>query len=326
MEQNSQFSADQREILDVIEADLDSYMARDKDRWLENWVTNEEFHSIMECGTLQIANGFATFRDNIFEAMEIEPEEIKANVTRENIRIWVRGDLAWATFDQVIVETQNPRALASLSNNFRLLERRDGRWQIVFHGVWSQPLRDTASPTLEVTANCSVVWMNQAASMALESFRALRLSQGTLRAANLDWDRELRRQVARAHELTAFAKYNRAASAGGGSVTLPVVLGENDEGASLVCWVKVADGRVYVLFGNHPNLDQQIDIARIIHALSDAQAETIRMIAAGFDVAGIAEELGISINTVKTHLKRVFEKVEVSSQVELLRKLVSFSV
>lgn len=326
MAKTAELSAEQREILDVIEADLDGYMARDKERWLENWVADEDFQSIMECGTLQIAIGFDAFRKNIFEAMEIEPEPIKANITRENMKIRVRGDLAWATFDQVIIETENPLALANLSNNVRLLERADGRWRIVFHGVWSQALRDTTSPTLEVTAQCNVVWMNQAASTAIASFGALTISQGRLRAANPHWDRDLSSQVLRAHELTAFAKYNRAASAGGGSVTLPVVLGENDDGGSLVCWVKVADGRVYVLFGNNPNLDQQIDVARIIHALSDAQAETIRMIASGSDLAGIAVELGLSINTVKTHLRRVFEKVEVSSQVELLRKLVSFSV
>lgn len=323
---NALLTEDQQAVLKVIEADLDCYMARDRASWEENWVTDERFGSIMECGTLQIADDFETFRQNIYTAMDAEPAEIKADVTRENLRIQIRGDMAWITFDQIISDTRNPLALTNLSNNFRLLERSDGRWRIIFHGVWSQLQREATSPIVEVGPDCKVIWLNQAAASEITSFAGLSLSHGTLRASTPDWDRHLRDQVARAHELTAFAKYNRAAMEGGGSVTYPVVLGEDEEGAMLVCWVKVADGRVYVLFGTNPDLHQQIEVARVIHALSDAQTETIRLIAKGLELRSIAEELGVSINTVKTHLKRVFEKVGVSSQVELIRKLVSFSV
>ena len=93
-----------------------------------------------------------------------------------------------------------------------------------------------------------------------------------------------------------------------------------------MCWVKVSDARVYVIFGNTPNLDQQIEVAQVIHGLSETQAKIVALIAGGHDLSAIASQLGVTSNTVKTHLKRTFEKTGVNSQVELLRKLVSFSV
>ena len=316
----------EQEVLAVIEADLESFLARDRERWEMNWIHEDRFHSIMHCGTLQIANGYSEFRKNIFESMDVEPDPIGAEIRRENLKIDVQGDIAWATFDQIVSETGSPMAPPNLSHNFRLLERHEGSWRILFHGVWSHPQRDIASPAVEVNGRCGVVWQNPSASREMGQFCGLTISHGTLRATKTAWDKQLRETIARAHRLTTFARYNKAASDDTGSVTFPVVLGEDDHGSMLMCWVKVTDGRVYVLFGETPDLNNQIEVARVIHNLSSSQVRIIRLIARGLELSDIATELGVTINTVKTHLRRAFEKVGVSSQIELLRKLVSFSV
>ncbi len=324
--QNPVLSADERAILDVIEADLSSYLSRDREAWEQNWVQTDAFNSIMECGTLQIANGYSAFRTNMFEAMKAEPDQISAATRREGVQVHLRGDMAWVVFDQVVTDTENPLAPPNLSHNLRLLERENGRWRIIFHGVWSQPQRDAKVPTVEVSPDCSVVWMNQHAASALKTFDGLTISHGVLRAARPNWNNELGDQIARAHSLTSFARYNLAAAEGGGSVTYPVVLGEDQDGGLLICWVKVSDGRVYVLFGEGADLSRQIEAAQVIHGISETQAEIIRLIASGADLKRVAETLEVSVNTVKTQLKRAFDKVGVSSQIDLIRRLVSFSV
>jgi DNA-binding NarL/FixJ family response regulator len=51
-------------------------------------------------------------------------------------------------------------------------------------------------------------------------------------------------------------------------------------------------------------------------ALSDREIEILRIVAKGLSLAEIARLLGISVNTVKTHVKRIYHKLAVSSRTE----------
>lgn len=310
----------------VLETDISSYMARDRDAWEQCWVKDDRFRSFMECGTMQIARSFGAFRRTVFEAMDAEPAQVDAEVRLENIEIELRGDLAWATFEEIVASASNPHAAPSFSHNFRLLEKAGGQWRILFHGCWAEPLRDTETPALEVSADGHVAWLNPAARERLKTFKGLTISNGRLRASKPTWNKGLQNAIAGAHHLTGFGKFNPAASQGDGEVRFPVVLGESDEGALLLCWVKVADGRVYILFGADRDLSRQIEIAKAIYGLSQAQTGMMEHIANGLDVSDAARALGITKNTARTHLRRVYGKVGVNSQIELLRLLISFDI
>ena len=52
-----------------------------------------------------------------------------------------------------------------------------------------------------------------------------------------------------------------------------------------------------------------------------AQADVARSLFAGHSVEETARLLGLSPNTVRTHLKQVFTKCEVNSQAELMHLL-----
>ena len=309
----------------VLEADIASYLARDRDTWLTCWVNDTRFKSFMECGTMQIARSFDEFCRNVFEAMDAEPDPVEAEVRLDNLEIEVGGNLAWATYEEIVTSASNPRATPSHSHNFRLLEHINGEWRIVFHGCWAEPLRDTQDPALEVAVDGRVLWMNEAAEAELKVFEGLALSNGKLRASKPSWNAKLYDAISGAHNLTAFGSYNRAKSAGGGEVKYPVVLGENDDGGLMLCWVKVADGCVYILFGPGSDLSEQIDIFQAIFSLSKAQTDIVRLIAKGMELSEAAEALGVTKNTARTHLRRVYEKVDVNSQIELLRLVISFS-
>lgn len=312
-------------IRQVLECDITSYLARDRDAWLRCWVHDHRFQSIMECGTMQIARSFDAFRENVFDAMDAEPEPIKAEVQFNNLEIQVSGKLAWATYEEIVTSPSTPSATPNHSHNFRLLELESDAWRILFHGCWAEPIRDTSEPALEVAKDGRVLWMNRAAKTELSTFGGLVISNGKLRSSKPSRNTELESAISRAHKLTAFGAYNRAKSAGGGEVKYPVVLGEADDGGLLLAWVKVADARVYILFGSGNDLENQIAIAEAIFALSKSQTELVRLIAKGMELAEAANVLGVTKNTARTHLRRVYEKVGVNSQIELLRLIVGFS-
>jgi len=68
--------------------------------------------------------------------------------------------------------------------------------------------------------------------------------------------------------------------------------------------------------GKKTNLEQIEDAN-----LSKQEMKVIRLIAEGYKNAEIAEKLFISRNTVKTHIKNIYSKLDVKNRVEALRKL-----
>lgn len=58
-----------------------------------------------------------------------------------------------------------------------------------------------------------------------------------------------------------------------------------------------------------------------LYGLTRAQADVARMLYAGYSVEETAEQLQLSLNTVRTHLKQIFSRCDVQSQRELLQML-----
>jgi DNA-binding CsgD family transcriptional regulator len=61
---------------------------------------------------------------------------------------------------------------------------------------------------------------------------------------------------------------------------------------------------------------------RDLFELTPTEAKVARSIAAGNDVPDAARELRISTNTVHTHLRRIFRKLGVCRQADLVRVLI----
>ena len=64
-----------------------------------------------------------------------------------------------------------------------------------------------------------------------------------------------------------------------------------------------------------------VEVLRQMYGLTPAQAAVARSLFAGRSVEETANELDLSLNTVRTHLKQIFTKCEVNSQAELLHLL-----
>jgi DNA-binding NarL/FixJ family response regulator len=54
--------------------------------------------------------------------------------------------------------------------------------------------------------------------------------------------------------------------------------------------------------------------------LTDRQEEVLEHLFQGSNAAEIAEQLGLSVETVRVHTKRIFRKLDVHSRPELLAK------
>ncbi|MEM5516337.1 alpha/beta fold hydrolase [Henriciella sp. AS95] len=69
--------------------------------------------------------------------------------------------------------------------------------------------------------------------------------------------------------------------------------------------------------------EDQKELLRLAYGLTDKEAETTLLVSRGLSPDRISEKLAVSVNTVRTHLKSVFEKMNVRSQSELVSRLLS---
>jgi DNA-binding CsgD family transcriptional regulator len=65
------------------------------------------------------------------------------------------------------------------------------------------------------------------------------------------------------------------------------------------------------------------DLLRRLFGLTTAEADVAELVAGGHGLKPIADELALSIATVKTHLQRVFAKTDTHRQAELVRLLLA---
>jgi LuxR family maltose regulon positive regulatory protein len=85
--------------------------------------------------------------------------------------------------------------------------------------------------------------------------------------------------------------------------------------------------RLLTAFGQPPSVverpkisDQQSTIGNLIEPLSDRELEVLRLLVAGQSYDEIAQALVISLNTVKTHVKNIYGKLEASNRKEAITK------
>jgi len=109
----------------------------------------------------------------------------------------------------------------------------------------------------------------------------------------------------------------------GGLLHYPVVLGQADDGGVAVAHFSIRDCLTYVRINADDILDRRLTYAKMVFQLSEGQMKVARQIALGESLKGAAANLGVSTNTARTHLSRLFEKTGVNNQPSLVRLLLS---
>jgi len=175
-----------------------------------------------------------------------------------------------------------------------------------------------------VTGRGEIRHMNRLAASCLQSMDGLGLRQGRLVAADTSENGRLQFLIA-----GASGEAPRPESLPGGAMRIMRPL----SGASLRVVVMPAPQQIRQWANNSHALVFLIDpssrpkeraaLMRQLYALTPAEARVADRLVEGLDVREIAEQLGITLETARFHLKRVLAKTGTRRQAELMRLMLS---
>jgi DNA-binding CsgD family transcriptional regulator len=103
----------------------------------------------------------------------------------------------------------------------------------------------------------------------------------------------------------------------------PVILGPTDDGGVAVVHFTIRDNQTFVHLDPDDVIARRLVAAKAVFGLSPGQLRVAQKIASGQGLKTLAQDLGISVNTARTHLSRLYDKTGVSSQPALVRLLLS---
>ena len=85
----------------------------------------------------------------------------------------------------------------------------------------------------------------------------------------------------------------------------------------------VRDGQTFVETQKDGDIDARLSVAKVVFGLSEGQMLLVHRIVSGDNLKNASDALGVSVNTSRTHLSRIYVKTGVNSQTALVRTLLS---
>ena len=174
-------------------------------------------------------------------------------------------------------------------------------------------------PLIEIGLDKMVLWMNADGHEKISGHPALIISAGRLRARNRVHQAAFDDAISWASRLLN----SHLPPSAGNRLSRAVVLGESAEASPIVCWLLIEDGKLFVSFDDEQRLKRMMAIAREVYGLTASQAQLAELLASGTDLKQAARKLGVSINTVRTQIQRMFDKTGARSQSALVAMLFS---
>ena len=319
-------------ILAVIQAETDAYFRRDYDAWEKCWHDGPETRRVQT----HVGTGVTVVKgSNIrIQMQRLLTEGIDwqspAEIRREDFNVVISPEMAWVSYNQRSETSNIPREMVGHYHEVKILQKFDGFWKITcLIGTQMRIDRDRA-PMVEVDAELRIIWTNEAAQKQLPENPALSQRVDRLQATDPKFRAELLDAVAwiskirdRYTPCIGEGKAAHAITLGQDAVARAVALGQDDAGLAHICWVILRDGKLLVTFDDTNRLDRQLSIAAEVYGLSENQEKLARHLVDGCDLSVAAAELGISPNTAKTHLQRIYDKTGVRAQSALVRLLLN---
>jgi DNA-binding CsgD family transcriptional regulator len=193
--------------------------------------------------------------------------------------------------------------------------------------AFEQALDALAVPTMLVTDGLHLVHANRAAYLEMERGQVLRNSNGSLATTDVRGQDQLKAALATAHDRPVAAnpaELDVELAAGAGRLTLlPLPRGSmrGNLAPEATAVIVLADASRAAV------LDPSAAVARLIdvHRLTKAEAAVALEIAKGDGREAAAKRLGLSQNTVRTHLSAIFDKLGIHRQAQLTRLVQSLS-
>lgn len=318
----SEDKTDIEAIAEVIRSDTLAFQSEDYAAWERVWAHDDRARDVFISTTagISVLSGWPAIAAHMKKVFDNHLSERLTDFGYENLQISVVGDCAWAVFDTWTVWENGERGE---SFDTRVLERHGDEWKIVYASFVLRHYKGPEGLALCLDRNGQILQASPASLDALKSHPFLTVSHGRIRAHRLDWDKALQKALEQAAQHHGFFETYRFAHSIGGTAQYPVVLGTTDEGGVAVVRFSIRDNFTYLWIDADQFLDRHMKFARAVFSLSEGQIKVARQIALGSSVRSTAEELGVSVNTARTHLTRLYEKTGVRSQAALVRLLLS---
>lgn len=312
---------EEAEIIAVINSETQTFMDADFDAWATKWVQDARAQTICVSSIGKSAiSGWQLVASHMRHALAHGGGCGMLRFHQDNFQITIDNQTAWAVFDQW-AEDKDGGTWDSFET--RILERVDGQWKIVYMQFMEKHYNRVARDALSVDETGRIVWASPETLETLKRHPHLTISAGRIRARQSAWDRTLQTAIARAGRYHNFFEQWRFTQENGAPFHYPVVLGESDEGNVIVVHVSVRDNATCILVGGDGTVHRRLAVAQAVFGLSEGQFKVARNIADGVGLKAAAEALGITVNTARTHLSRLYEKTGVNSQTALVRLLLS---
>lgn len=235
----------------------------------------------------------------------------------ENLVLRIEGDMAWASFEQHYPEDglHERSSGAYVLQELRVFERHDGEWKVAVLGFLEATGMHPGNVLMRLDRSGQVLWSGRAAAEALAQSDDLVVRAGRIRFRDRAADRALDAALAWAARLDSGYMSRHGA--------VPIVVEAGEGLASRVYWISVDAGVIHLSLANSAVSEERLDVAAAIYGLSPGQRRVAALVAEGLSLNEIAERLGITANTARTHLNRIFEKTGVRNQAALVRILLS---
>ncbi|PQD98637.1 hypothetical protein CYL16_21495 [Mycobacterium sp. EPG1] len=232
----------------------------------------------------------------------------------------VAGDCAAEEFDS----PDRARLLTNLIPHLQqaLRTERSLRAHSVSHETLHMMIDCVEHGIVTLDANSAVMQMNRAAAAMLSARDGLEMCAGAVVATDAATGRRLARALAQALGLTA------AAAPGGTSLLCPRPSGRRPYVVHIVpcaCDDDRAPCALMVILDPERVPEPPMSVLCRLFGLTRAEALVAARVLRGEGVRAIADEMALSVSTVKTHLQHVFDKTGTHRQAELVRLLLSVS-
>ena len=315
-------NATEREIIRAIAQETQAFKNADWDAWSACWVhapRTRDIYASQSAG-LHRRFGWQEIAEEMKEAFEKDLVCKVHHFHQENHHIQIIGNVAWVTFDGR-AETYAQTTEHTLET--RILERAEEGWKIVYSCVLQARDPNTSDRQVAVDGKGMVTWISAPCRDFLRAHPVLTISQGRLRAQRPEWDQILQGEIEKSGSKRSYLALWHFAFETGHALRYPVILGTKDDGGVASVILSVRDSTIYVTPQDDAISPLRLSAAQSVFGLSDGQTRVAEMIAMGYGLKRIAEELGISVNTARTHLTRIYEKTGVNAQTALVRILLS---
>lgn len=310
-------SAEQAEIVNIIEAETAAFLNQDVDALCDCWVREPylQHTTILPYSGVVQVNGITALHDHFkahFRNEKLLAIETKA-IARKNWQFIVRENMAWVTFEQF--GSANAAAhMSGLQKHTRILEKVSGRWKLASStGVLSR-IDFYDCPKIHVDGAAKIIEASKESHDVVAKHPVLNISGGRLSAT-------IQKDKARLRDAINRAQTN--IEAGNARLPIPLIFEEDSGSDSSLCWIAILDMKIVVLLDDIGLIETTIETAGQIYGLSVKQMRVAEEIAKGKDLTSIASTLEVSTNTVRTHVKRMFDRVGVNNQKALLKRLLS---